>query len=310
MGTLRSALRGVFMLPCVLLLPVSGALAQPTLESLWPNADGLRWDYEITVTSHFGAAENFTAPAMMQLAGTAETAGGTAQVLVAGHGLGPGVAAAPALDPLLRAVWRARPDLRAAIAARYATPGLAEVPPPWYPVFLHPGYFMKGSTEIQMWLPEVNHPTWTYLEDNLTSGATFTQQLIPEIADNVYLHGTVEAVDVTVTTQAGSYDHAVRMGYVVDYGLSQGTDPDGNPVGSSRSETRGHVHYVPEVGPVELLEDFLPYVEVDCSPNPCPPEWSDHLGESAQTVSLSLVREPVAVVARSWSEIKQLYRNR
>jgi hypothetical protein len=310
MGTLRSALLGVFMLPCVLLLPISGALAQPTLESLWPNADGLRWDYEISVTSHFGVGENFTAPAMMQLAGTAETAGGTAQVLVAGHGLGPGVAAAPALDPLLRAVWRARPDLRAAIAARYANPGVVEEPPAWYPLLLHGGYFLKDPAKIQMWQPDWNHPTWTYLEDNLTPGATFTQRLVPELADNVYLHGTVEAVDATVTTQAGSYDHAVRMGYVIDYGLSQGTDPDGNPVGSFRSETRGHVHYVPEVGPVELLEDFLPFVEIDCGTDPCPPEWTDLLGESVQTVSLSLVREPVAVVARSWSEIKQLYRNR
>jgi hypothetical protein len=118
-------------------------------------------------------------------------------------------------------------------------------------------------------------------------------------------------VDATVTTQAGSYDHAVRMGYVVDYGLSEATDQDGTPLGIFyRAESRGHVHYVPDVGPVELLEDFLPYVEVDCGPNPCPPEWSDHLGESEQTQTLSLVREPVAVVARSWSEIKQLYRNR
>jgi hypothetical protein len=311
MGKVRFVLLGVFIIPCALLLPCSDAVAQPTLESLWPNGDGLRWDYEFAMTSHFGAEENFTAPAMMQLLGTAETAGGTAQILIAEHGQGPGAIATPALEPLLRAVWRARPDLRTAILARYGSSAVTEVPPPWYPLFLHPGCFMKDPTKIQMWRPDWNQPAWTYLEDNLTPGATFTQQLVPELADDVYLHGTVEAVDVTVTTQARTYEHAVRMGYVIDYGWGEEPNPDGDPVSFLfRTESRGHVHYVPDVGPVELLEDFLPYVQIDCGTDPCPPEWTDHLGQSAQTLTLSLVREPVAVDARSWTEIKQLYRNR
>ena len=104
--------------------------SQPTLESLWPNRDGTRWDYRISSTNAPDPSRNFTADAMLQLTGTAETAGGQAQVLVASHGLAPKPGAVGGLDPLLRAIWRARPDLRPAIEARYGKPSGDRI---WWP---------------------------------------------------------------------------------------------------------------------------------------------------------------------------------
>jgi hypothetical protein len=281
------------------------AMAQPTLDELWPNVDGTRWEYELDYASEL---ESFTNPAALWLQGTVETAGGTAQVLYGEHAVPVKASTAlPALpDPVLAAVWRARPDLREAITARTGVSLTGSEP--WWPILLHHGYFMKGATNIQMWQPDFDHPTWTYLTNNLTVGATFTQQLIPEFADDVFLHGTVESIDATVTTMIGTFEHAVRMGYVIDYGWSEETDEFGNPIGLSRSETRGHVHYAPGVGPVEMLEDFIPYAEIDCSPSSCPPGWGDQLGQSFATITLSLTNRVVSIEDVSWGAVKALYR--
>jgi hypothetical protein len=288
------------------LLPAA-SIAQPSLDSLWPNPDGLRWDYVLTSVSTIIPEDNFAVPAFMQLAGTAETAGGTAQVLLAQHELPPNgsLAAIPVSDPLLRAVWRARPDLRPALAAAASRPGPVVG---WYPLLLSWGLFMKRAENIQMWQEIWDHPTWTYLTDDLALGASFTHQLIPELAADVFLHGTVEATDATVTTAAGVFEHAVRMGYVIDYGWSALVDEQQNEIGTYRAETRGHVAYVPDVGPVDLHEDFIPLVEVDCGANPCPTEITDQVGDTVQTFTLDLTSLPVGVERSSWAQVKILYR--
>lgn len=291
---------------CIVVLPIWGH-AQPALDTLWPNEDGLRWDYEFTVGNHIFPGESFTAPASLQLSGTIETTGGTAQVLLGSHPVPAKPDAAPTLPPLLHAVWRARADLRPKIAARYGSRQPAS--PGWWPLMLHPGYFLKSASSIQMWQPDWNHPTWTHLRDDLSVGATFTQQLVPELADNVFLHGTVEANDAAVTTAAGTFLRAVRVGYRIDYGWTEGRDQNQNLIGQYRSETLGRVHYVPGVGPVESLEDFIPYQEIDCSPGECPPEWTGQLGASVETMGLALQGLPTAVAPASWSVVKSLYRD-
>jgi hypothetical protein len=287
------------------------ALAQPSLESLWPNLDGARWDYRITAVSAFDPEGNFTKDdAVLHFAGTVETPGGTAQRLEGHHGLGtPSAAASKAanLPPLLRTVWRARPDLRAAITAHGSE--IASDEDTWWPLLLHTGPFFENPTNIEMWQLIWSHPTWTYLTDDLQVGSSFTQQLIPEIADDVFLHGRVESIDATVTTVSGTLSHAVRIEYRVDYGWAEPPPDTGVPAGARyHSETRGSVDYVPGIGPVALLEDFIPYVEVECGHLGCPQEWLDQLGQSWQTLELSLIRSTVALTPRSWSQVKATYR--
>ena len=286
---------------CAAALLVPGtAQAQPTLDSLWPNADGLRWSYELEYTSI--DQPNSTASATLWFEGTVQTLGGTAQVLHATHSLPakahPGVAS----DPLLASLWRARPDLRAAIEARIGRS--LEDAIIWWPLLLHGGWFIKNPTNIQMWWTW-NHPTWTYLTDDLRVGATFTQQVVHELADNVFLHGTVEAIDATVATPSGTYETAVRIGYVLDYGWYEVIDEDGAFLGRARSETRGYVHFVPGVGPVEMHEDWIPYLEADCTPSVCPHE--DLVGVTVTTSKLSLA-DVVSVEQSTWSTVKSLYR--
>ncbi len=153
-----------------------------------------------------------------------------------------------------------------------------------------------------------NHPTWTYLTSDLTPGATFVQQLIPEIVDDVFLYGAVGAVGVSVTTLAGTFDDAVRVDYLIDLGVNGSMDEWGNLIGESHGEIRGHVHYVPGVGPVEMLEESLPYVSIDCGTNECPPEWIQWLGQVVETQTLSLSDAPVPTEDVSWSEAKALFR--
>ena len=295
-----------------LLLPFHAAIAAPSLDELWPNADGTRWIFRVENVESFSPEQNFVAEGSMEFQGETMTPGGMAQVLRASHSHTPAKASVdastlPALSPILAQVWRARPDLRPALAALGLR--LADAPI-WYPLLLHGGYFMKGALNIQMWTSEYSHPTWTYLTNDLASGAEFTQQLVPELADNVFLHGTVEATDEDIEAVAGTFQHAVRMGYRVDYGLSPLVDPSGNEVGLARAETRGHVHFVPGVGPVEMLEEFVPVAEWQCDGTICPPDdIKEQTGQVAVTLRLSLISSTVAVQEQTWSAVKALFRH-
>jgi len=278
------------------------ALAQPSLSSLWPNVDGTRWEYRVTVLD---PTTNWTGAGTMRFDGSVETPGGTAQVLFASHPTPRGAARAGG-GGILGAIWRARPDLRPALESKYGAQLTGE--DSWWPLLIGPGYFMKAASALQMWQPDWNHPTWTFATSDLGVGSTFMQQLVPELADDVYLHGTVESIDATIATDAGTFEPAVRMGYVVDYGWSDGVDENQLPIGRFRGEMHGRIHFAPDFGPVEEHEEFLPFVEIDCTPNTCPPAWTDLLGEVMATVDLSLTDTTVAVAERTFGQVKALYR--
>jgi hypothetical protein len=281
------------------------ACAQPTMESLWPNDDGMRWEYLFHVFDHDGDID-FTSPAHLQFAGAITTPGGEAQVLLAEHDdiPWPARSAPPALPPLLAAVWRARPDLREGIAR--LAPG--SVRQTWQPNLLHGGPFMMNADRVIMWQEIWTHPTWLYLEDEIAPGATFSMQLVPEIADDIWLYGTVAELDATVATPVGVFDDAVKVDYLVDFGIQIVTDEGGEIIGEVESEISGHVHYAPQVGPVELLEEYYPFLSIDCGGEDCPPEWVDMLGVVEVTYTLSLTRLPVANEPATWGAVKSIYR--
>ena len=298
-------MRQLLTIAALTYLAAGAAGAQPTMDALWPNEDGTRWEYQLHIIEIIDDID-FTSPAYLQLSGTAMTPGGEAQVLLGEHAAVPAPArsAPPVLSPLLSRIWLARPDLRGAIASLPAGAPRQT----WWPTFLHDGYFMKNVDDIQMWQDPWTHPTWTYLEDDITVGASFVQQLVPEFADDIYLHGTVAEIDANVTTPAGTFDDAVRMDYLLDMGVSVIEDGMGNLIGTYHGETAGHVHYVPGVGPVDMLEEWIMVVWADCGEGDCPPEWLDMVGVVVSTVSLDLTRLPVSNEPASWGEIKSMYR--
>lgn len=297
----------VFSISLVLIvLLAAAASAQPTLESLWPNADGLRFDYEYHLIDLI-ADVDLSGPAYLVLEGFHTTPGGEAQILLGDHPH-PSLKSErrePALPGLVAAIWRARPDLRVAIGERFATANKTEY---WQPLFLHDGYFLKSSTSIQMWQDSWTHPTWTYLAGQPNVGASFTHQLLPEIVDDIFLHGTVVAIDAVVTTANGTYTNAVQVDYLIDMGINNFTDENGSVLGTIHGEITGHVSYVPTVGPVEMWQEHVPYVWADFGPNEIPEEIERWLGAVVETQSLSLAADPVAVTGASWGEVKAMYR--
>jgi hypothetical protein len=299
----------------VLALTAGPSWAQPTLESLWPNDDGIKWTYDFAgwdlgnppVTSN----DTWDGEATLTLAGTTATPGGTAQNLVGWHSASTSAASTktgPLLSPLQRNLWRARPDLREAIVARARRQPPRVAAEDWVPLLLHPGYFMKLTNRIEMWQDVWDHSTWTYLTDALGIGQMFTHQLIPELADDVFLYGTVADNDAMVTTPAGVFTNAVRIDYEIDYGESPLLDEQAQPIGTNHARTTGWVVYVPDVGPVDMQEDFIPYDVVDCSPGECPQEILDQVGDVFLHLTMQLTAGPVAVEEIPWGAVKQLYR--
>jgi hypothetical protein len=292
-------------LTCVfaIALAASGTLAQPTLDSLWPNDDGIYFSYQYHRTDLMEGVD-YGGPAYLVLEGYAMTPGGEAQNLLGDHPASP--AKAGGRKPgLLASIQLARPDLREAIERKLAA---FTVRDNWLPYFLHTGYFLKSVSTIQMWQESWDHPTWTYLAGEIVPGATFSHQLVPEFADDIFLYGTIISIDATVMTANGLYTNAVKVGYLIDYGVGYWADENGNILGTIHAERRGHVHYVPGVGPVDLLEEFEPFVWADCGAEDCPPEISDWIGQVTEIQTLSLTQTPVAEKAASWGSIKSMYR--
>ena len=136
---------------------------------------------------------------------------------------------------------------------------------------------------------------------DLTPGNEFTLQLVPDLADDVFLHGTVAGVEAA-TVPAGTFSNSVRVDYVIDYGLAACTDEFGNPIGTSRAETRGYLHYAPDVGPVKSYEEFIPVVERtgNCGTGP--------VGERASLASMALESSITPARRSTWGQIKTAYR--
>lgn len=303
---------GLFLALAALLLAVPAA-AQPTMEQLWPNADGLNWRYDQHYESYGFNPQVIDNQLRVFFDGTTTAAGGVPtqylrQELVAGPSAGTMLAdaalAAGVSDPLLRAVWTARPDLRAQIEQAAAeAPCPATHPAGGYAIMLGGEFaWLRTAMEVAAWrCNAANTRSWQWLVSDLTIGNTFTLQLLPDLASDIFLHGTIAAIE-PATVPAGTFVACVRVDYVVDYGLSECTDPSGNPLGTFRSETRGYVHYAPDVGPVDSFEQFIPYAEATAT---C---GAGQIGVPATTVTMRLSSMPVPALPTSWGRLKAAYR--
>lgn len=296
------------------LLGIAGsASASPAgtldLDALWPATDGLAWRYAQRTEILRPTPSTTDRVVRMIFDGTAVAPDDIAvQVLtgdvvsgpVASANVGPG-----ADDPFLRTLAIARPDLAPALAATAAlAPCPTQAIPGFDAVLLGPGIaWRKDATEIASWRCNLaNTRAWTWLVANLAIGHTFDLQLVPDLASDIYLHGTNAVIeDVTVT--AGTFTGCLRVDYEVDYGLATCTDTEGQPVGTYRSVTRGSVHWAEGVGPVKSTEEFVPYLEVTGT---CTPPIE--IGRPSSRVTMELVAQPVSARASTWGALKTRYR--
>jgi len=97
---------------------------------------------------------------------------------------------------------------------------------------------------------------WKFLDDQLQVAHRFDFQLVPSLADNVFLHVLV-AESMSVSTEVGEFSNALRVVYVVDNGIFRITDESGATSGYFRPLVFGEIVYVPQVGPVQSFERVI-----------------------------------------------------
>lgn len=223
------------------------------LSELWPNADGNDWTYTLAYES---GTSTFDGTARLYLDGTDTMDGAVVQRLYGDTFPAPSAATnVPALGGFWRALWLARPDLRADVEVR-APRGV------WPLTLLGPadGFasdlvgFLETETRIGVWRDALADWSWWWLTDDLSVGASFMLQLIPDLADDVFLTGTVRTQNGVVMTPAERFASALIVDYVIDYGETIVTSDDGTPIGTVESATEGWVAFVSEVGPVAVEE--------------------------------------------------------
>ena len=131
--------------------------------------------------------------------------------------------------------------------------GIASVDPPLY-LF---GYAWEKTREYIGSYGDLNtNLSWKYLEADLDPGHEFTIQLVPDLADDVFLHVRVLR-ERTATSPLGDHPRSIDVLYEVDYGISEATDVDGNPIGYWHAYDYGMITYAPKVGPVASYERSL-----------------------------------------------------
>jgi len=269
--------------------------AQVSMGDLWPNQNGLRWEYVQTLDLPLEASEPVQTTVALHFKGTAPVPGGSeVQNLV--EELPTGTAG----NALLRNLWRARPDLRPMLESPGFGPSSAQAVS-WESLFIHGGAWEKAVDEIRTWRFDVSATrSWLFLVDDISVNSSFQLQLIPDVAPEVYLNGTVTAIE-DVTVSAGSFSGAYRVDYEVDYGESTCTDESSpDALGTAHGYTRGYVHYVPGVGPVQSLEE-LTFTGVTGS---CPGVTPDVV---QARVTMELLQGPVPAVPVTWGHLKALY---
>jgi hypothetical protein len=291
----------------VVILAAGSAFAQPMLDQLWPYEMGKSWHYVGSIEQLEMPTEDFDGRLIFQGTTTMPPGVEVRDLIGQVTSIPPVVGSeeVAGLSPLLRRLWIARPGLRDAIRAR-ADKGSFVI---WPALLLGPAEFAAGvghretADRIGIWREDLADWSWWWLTGDLVAGSEFTIQLVPDLADDVFLHGTVRGTAESIGTPAGNWMDATIVDYVVDMGTQVLTDTGGNPISSFQSETHGWVAYVPDVGPVASWEEFV-YTSVDC-PEGCPEE--ELIGVPLQTVELSLTELPVETRTASWGALKSAY---
>ncbi len=121
------------------------------------------------------------------------------------------------------------------------------------PTLLH-GYAWEQTDQWVGTYGDLNQQiAWIFLTPDLRPGSEFSLQLVPDLADDVFLHARVLGWK-SVETEAGTFHRALDVVYLVDFGVSEIVDFDGNTLGYDRSSLFGTVDYAVGVGPVRSYE--------------------------------------------------------
>jgi hypothetical protein len=274
----------------------AGAQA-PGLEALWPHRAGNTWTHDRVVID-WAPGKSSQAATVRFTFGDPQPLGGTVVVQPLTVDVSGTTNAMPAL---YRQLAMARPQLAARVAAaarnRAGTgAGTSEL------VIYDAGLVRVAADEIAAYVDPPLHRSWLYLEADLTPGHTFRLQLLPDVADSLFLNGTVLGA-ADVSTPAGSFAGALCVRYDVDYGWNDLTDSLGQIIGQARSLTRGEIFYAPGIGPVLARETFIPRLQVTGN---LPPAVFDSTFAELRLTSCAVA--PTRLQPATWTQLKQCYR--
>jgi hypothetical protein len=202
---------------------------------------------------------------------------------------------------LYRQLAIARPSLAARVAAVARSTGTARAGSSGLVVY-DAGLVRVAPEEIAAYLTGPARRSWQYLDADITPGHTFRLQLIPGLADSIFLDGSILSV-TDVSTPAGSFAAALRVRYDLDYGWTDVTDSTGAIVGRSRALTRGEIFFAPGVGPVLARETFLPRWQTAGNPSRA---LVDSTFAELRLVTYDVGPSPIE--PSTWNAIKQHYR--
>jgi hypothetical protein len=163
---------------------------------------------------------------------------------------------------LLRHLLRARPDLRTRAAsllpARLLPLSASKDADPWdtEPLFLF-GYVWEKTEEYIGTYGDLDQElAWKFLEADLSPGHQFAHQLVPLLADDIWLLARV-LPRRSYTVGGVTYQNCVEVLYVLDMGVQVLTNESGEILGATRSYGAARIVYAPRVGPVHCYERFL-----------------------------------------------------
>jgi hypothetical protein len=264
---------------------------EPTLENLWPNADSTAWTYLLAESrwpdaSEAGPYENEEdvppAPSLDEIVvrlgtdmvpDTAEEMRGIYRLRFEGEvTTGSGVRTQllretiygedfsyPALKvgdlpwTFLQRLAQVRPDLRAEIQARGVRLKSMATDFEILPVYLHGYAFAKTQEYIGGYGDVDTELSWKFLENDISVGHEFIFQLVPSLADDVFLHSRILR-HADVQTEAGVFENCVECLYMIDYGVFEAVDGLGSPAGYYGYHDYGTITYAPTVGPIHSYE--------------------------------------------------------
>ncbi|MCB1182780.1 hypothetical protein KDM41_05055 [bacterium] len=265
----------------------SGNTPTPPLVSAWPHEDGRTWSYDFISLSRVDTNATLVGPGETILppmswlhdrleepfvAGDGDTlrgrygltfdgemttdSGVTTQYLHEEMLVEERPGPADDVDPLLVLLARTRPDLRdrlpaAALAAAKSTAdGFARISGP---LLLH-GYAFAWEDSGYYGYGDIStHHSWVFMERDLEVGTEFSLQLVPELADDIFLYGRVWSRG-PVSGLGETRCDAVEVMYVIDLGEQFAVDENAALEGVFRGYVYGVNVFVPGVGPVYSQE--------------------------------------------------------
>jgi hypothetical protein len=145
----------------------------------------------------------------------------------------------------------ARPDLLPALRA--LGPAAEETPPRSLTLFLPTGAWEKSEEGMVLYGDADQNPIWQYLTSYVKPRSHFVFQLVPALADDVFLHAKI--LSRSQERKPTVFKREIEVVYMLDYGILAVVGPGGGPpLGYTRFVDYGSVVYAPGYGPVASHE--------------------------------------------------------